>query len=92
MAVWQVYMVRCIDGSYYTGITTDIPRRLLAHNAGRGAKYTRGRGPVELCYREPAESRAAALKREAAIKRLPLTAKRRLAEGRSEHLSGFGLE
>lgn len=82
MTQWQVYMVRCADGSYYTGITTDIQRRLLAHNDGRGAKYTRGRGPVELCYHEPAASRAAALKREAAIKRLPLTAKRRLAEGR----------
>lgn len=82
MAGWQVYMVRCVDGSYYTGITNDIQRRLLAHNDGRGAKYTRGRGPVELCYQEPAESRAAAQRREAAIKRLPLAAKRRLAEGR----------
>ena len=92
MGAWQVYMVRCVDGSYYTGITTDLPRRLLAHNEGRGAKYTRGRGPVELCYREPAESRAAALKREAAIKRLPLAAKRRLAAGRSELLSELGLK
>ena len=92
MTGWQVYMVRCVDGSYYTGITNDLERRLLAHNDGRGAKYTRGRAPVELCYQEPAESRAAALKREVAIKRLPLAAKRRLAEGRSEYLSELGLK
>ena len=47
---WWVYMLRCQDGTLYTGATCDIPRRLAAHNSGKGAKYTRGRGPVELVY------------------------------------------
>lgn len=75
---WIVYVARCHDGSLYTGITTDLASRLAAHNAGRGAKYTRGRRPVELVYQEPAADRSAALRRERAIKRLSLAAKRRL--------------
>ena len=67
---YWVYILRCADGTLYTGITNDVPRRLAAHNSGRGAKYTRGRGPVELVYREELADRSAALRREAAIKRL----------------------
>ena len=67
---WKLYMLRCCDGSLYTGITTDLEKRIGAHNAGKGAKYTRGRGPLELVYREICGDHSAALKREAAIKRL----------------------
>jgi len=65
-----VYMLRCSDGTLYTGCTNDIERRLKAHRSGRGAKYTRSRLPVELVYSEPAADRSAALRREAEIKRL----------------------
>jgi putative endonuclease len=68
---WVVYMLRCRDGSLYTGVTTDLARRLAAHQSGRGARYTRGRLPVRLVYREWATTRGAALRREASIKRLP---------------------
>ena len=67
---WFVYMLRCGDGSLYTGITDDVPRRLGVHRAGKGAKYTRGRGPLELVYQEEVSDKSAALKREYAIKRL----------------------
>ena len=65
-----VYILRCIDGSLYTGWTTDLEHRLASHNEGTGAKYTRSRRPVELVYHEVYETRSEALKREAAIKRL----------------------
>lgn len=65
------YMVRCADGTLYTGWTNDLQRRLEAHNAGKGAKYTRSRRPVVLCYWETFETKEAAMRREAAIKRLP---------------------
>jgi putative endonuclease len=80
MTQWHVYMVRCADGSLYTGITTDVERRVSAHNAGQGARYTRSRGPVTLVYREQAEDRPAALRREHAIKQLPTIEKRALAD------------
>lgn len=69
---WWVYVLRCADGSLYTGITTDVIRRLAEHNGdgGVGARYTRGRRPVELVYAEAAGNRAEAARREAAIKRL----------------------
>lgn len=67
---WFVYMLRCGDGSLYTGCTNDLPRRLEAHRSGRGAKYTRSRLPVALVYREAVADRSAALRREAAVKRL----------------------
>jgi len=72
---WIVYVLRCADGSLYTGITNDLPRRLAAHRAGTASRYTRARGPVRVVHREPAPDRGAALRREAAIKRLPRTAK-----------------
>lgn len=65
-----VYILRCGDGTYYTGSTTDLKRRIAAHQSGKGAKYTRGRGPVELVYQEQWEDWPSALRREAAIKRL----------------------
>ena len=76
---WFVYLVRCRDGSLYTGVTNDLDARLEAHNAGRGARYTRGRGPVTLVHLERARGRGAALRREIAIKKMPRTEKRRLA-------------
>jgi len=72
---WFVYMLRCRDGSLYTGITTDVRRRLAAHGAGVGSRYTRARLPVRLVYLERRVSRSAALRREAAIKRLGRAAK-----------------
>ncbi|WP_304098821.1 GIY-YIG nuclease family protein [Phascolarctobacterium succinatutens] len=65
-----VYMLRCKDGSLYTGWTNDLEHRLAMHNSGRGAKYTRGRGPLELVYSEELPDREAALRRECAIKKL----------------------
>ena len=67
---WYVYIVACRDGSLYTGITTDLDKRIAAHNAGTGAKYTAARRPVRLCYHEPAPSRSTASKREITIKKL----------------------
>jgi putative endonuclease len=75
---WQVYLLRCCDGSLYAGATVDIDRRLSAHQTGKGAAYTRSRRPVELVYAEPAGDRSAALRREAALKRLPRWAKLQL--------------
>lgn len=67
---WYLYMLLCKDGSLYTGITTDVEKRFEAHSAGKGAKYTRGRGPLELVYRETCGDHSAALKRELEVKRL----------------------
>lgn len=65
-----VYMLRCKDGSLYTGWTNDLEHRLAMHNSGRGAKYTRGRGPLELVYSEELPDKETALRRECAIKKL----------------------
>lgn len=81
---WFVYMLRCRDGSLYTGCTTDLTRRVAAHNAGTGAKYTRARRPVTLVYAQPCGDHTAALQREAAIKRLPKAQKERLVAGTNE--------
>ena len=70
MARWFVYVVRCRDGSLYTGISTDVQERVDAHNAGTGARYTRARRPVQIVHVERKRSRSTALKREAAIKAL----------------------
>ena len=67
---WTVYMLECADGTLYTGITDDLGRRLRAHNEGRGAKYTRGRGPLKLRYLESVPDKSTALKREHALKQL----------------------
>lgn len=78
---WHVYIVRCADESLYTGIARDLDSRIARHNEGTGAAYTRARRPVVLVHQEPAADRGAALRREAAIKRLPVAAKRALAGG-----------
>jgi putative endonuclease len=72
MTTWTVYIVRCIDGSLYTGIAKDVARRIEEHNADnlRAANYTRTRRPVALAYQEPAATRSAAGKREYQIKQL----------------------
>ena len=70
MARWFVYVLRCRDGTLYTGISTDVEQRVAVHNAGRGARYTRPRLPVTVIHVERKRSRSTALKREAAIKSL----------------------
>lgn len=65
-----VYILRCKDGTLYTGITDELARRLAVHRAGKGAKYTRGRAPLELVYREACPDKSAALRREREVKRL----------------------
>ena len=78
MSSHWVYVVRCADGTFYTGYTTDVERRVAEHNDGEGAKYTRGRTPVELVHAEPFESRSAALAREAELKSLDRAGKERV--------------
>ena len=78
---WNVYIVRCADHTLYTGIARDLRQRIAQHNEGKGAAYTRARRPVVLVHQEPAPDRGAALRREAAIKRLPVAAKRALTGG-----------
>ena len=68
--IWHLYILRCKDGTLYTGITTDVDKRFAAHNSGKGAKYTRGRGPLTLLYREECGDHSAALKRELEMKAL----------------------
>jgi putative endonuclease len=79
---WMVYVLRCHDGSLYTGVTNDLPQRLAAHRAGRGSAYVRSRLPVRVVYREAQPDRSAALRREAAIKRLPRAGKLALVRRR----------
>jgi len=67
---WHVYILRCGDGTLYTGIARDLAKRVAVHNSGKGAKYTARRLPVKLTYSEEAENRSAASKREYAIKQL----------------------
>ncbi len=83
---WQVYLLHCNDDSLYTGITTDLDRRLAEHNGELqgGARYTSGRRPVKLLYSEPCESRSSATKRELAIKQMPRKAKLVMASQSSE--------
>jgi len=81
MPRWFVYVVRCRDGTLYTGISRDVAARLCQHNQGKGARYTRGRGPVALVHTERRQSQGAALRREAAIKALPRQQKLLLGGG-----------
>ena len=80
--VWFVYIVRCTDASLYTGIARDVSARIAQHDAGKGARYTRGRGPLALCAVRKCTSKGDALRLELAIKRLPRDAKERLIEKR----------
>lgn len=75
---WFVYILECQDGSYYTGITKDLDRRLKMHNEGKASRYTRIRRPVKLCYRESCFGRASSLTRECQIKSLPRKKKEKL--------------
>ena len=79
-STWYLYILRCKDGTLYTGITTDVEKRFEAHCSGKGAKYTRGRGPLTLVYRETCENHSHALKREREIKALPREKKQALIE------------
>ncbi len=79
-----VYLLECRDGTLYTGWTTDLAARVAAHNQGTGAKYTRSRRPVRLVYWESVADRSAALRREAALRRLPRAAKQALIRGAEE--------
>lgn len=78
--IWWVYLLACGDGTLYTGITNDVERRLVMHQAGRGARYTRGRGPLTLLWQEPWPDRASASRREHAVKQLSRAAKLALAQ------------
>ncbi|KAB7513505.1 GIY-YIG nuclease family protein [Halosegnis rubeus] len=73
-----VYVIECADGSFYTGYTTDVQRRVAEHDAGKGSKYTRGRTPVELRYTEQFDTKGAAMSREHEIKQLSRRQKERL--------------
>lgn len=77
-SIWTVYILRCADGTLYTGVAADLAARLATHRAGKGARYTRSRLPVRLVYREAALDRSAAQKREWAIKQLTRAGKRAL--------------
>jgi len=77
--MFYAYLVRCADGSYYAGWSNNLEERLAAHNAGRGARYTRSRRPVTLVYHEICPTESAARRREAALKQLTHAAKARLA-------------
>jgi len=76
----HVYVLECADGSFYVGYTTDVPRRVAEHDAGEGAKYTRGRTPVRLVHREAYETRSMALRREHELKSLSRAAKERFVD------------
>ncbi len=77
-----VYILQCVDGSFYTGYTNDLNERICKHQEGKAAKYTRGRLPVELIYHEELADKSSALKREFAIKRLTRAEKEDLIRGR----------
>ena len=77
-----MYVLECADGSLYTGITTDLERRVHEHNSGTGANFTRARRPVQLLWSEPAADRSGALKRELEIKRFSRARKLELVKGK----------
>lgn len=85
-AVWSLYILRCCDGSFYTGVTTDLDRRLRMHQEGKASRYTRTRRPVALVYREECGTRSRSLARECAVKSLSRERKEELIAGkRSDH-------
>ncbi|MCL2842678.1 MAG: GIY-YIG nuclease family protein [Oscillospiraceae bacterium] len=86
MTGYFVYILRCADGTLYTGWTTDVAARLEAHNRGQGAKYTRGRGPSVLVYQETLPDKTAAMQREYVIKRLSRRGKLALIAGTTQLL------
>lgn len=80
---WKLYILRCGDGTLYTGIARDVEKRLQLHRTGKGAKYTRGRGPLAVCYVEPCGTHSQALKRESAVKALTRPQKELLLRGKN---------
>lgn len=82
-AIWYLYILHCADDTLYTGITTDVQKRLEAHQSGKGAKYTRGRAPLTLVYREVCGSHSDALKRELQVKRMTRAQKNRMISGKN---------
>ena len=86
---WCLYILCCKDGTLYTGITDNLQRRLSQHNEGKGAKYTRGRGPVSVVYVEQCENKSHALRREIAVKKLSRAQKQLLCESYNKSASGF---
>ena len=80
--IWHLYLIETAGGALYTGITTDVDRRMAQHEAGRGAKALRGRGPLMLMHQEPVGSHRDALRLEAQVKRLSAAGKRRWLESR----------
>ena len=83
---WFLYILRCQDGSFYTGVTNDIERRVKMHNSGRASRYTRSRRPVELLYQETCSSRTQALVRECFVKTFPRERKEELISGKTKKL------
>lgn len=79
---YYLYILRCGDGTLYTGIAADVDKRLALHQSGKGAKYTRGRGPLTVVYRKECADKSAALRRELEVKALPREKKLALIEGR----------
>ena len=88
MASWSVYILRCGDDSLYTGISNDVAARLLRHNLGKGARYTRSRLPVKLVWKKRVKDQSAALKLELKLKALPRVEKLRLIRRRRPSSSG----
>ena len=82
MTNWHLYMILCRDGSLYTGVATDVARRFAEHEKGLGAKYVRGRGPLELVVSHRVGGRSAALRLEQRVKRLPKRLKEHIVAGR----------
>lgn len=86
---WVCYLLHCADDTLYCGITNDMEKRLAAHNAGEGAKYTRGRIPVKVVYSESCTDKSTALKREMQIKRMSRSAKQVLFQGVKDEAVGL---
>lgn len=82
---WTIYILQCGDGSFYTGITNDIDGRIAAHESGKGARYTKGRGPLRIIYSEQVSNRSEASKRELAIKGLSRRQKEELVKQHRQH-------
>jgi predicted GIY-YIG superfamily endonuclease len=83
---WYVYILKCRDGTLYTGITNDLSRRAAEHNSGTASRYTRSRRPVQIIYKEPCSNRSAALKKEYAVKSLTRKEKEDYIERHAEKL------
>ncbi|MFA5508925.1 MAG: GIY-YIG nuclease family protein [Vulcanimicrobiota bacterium] len=84
MSDWSIYLLRCRDGSLYTGVSNDVAERFKAHQQGCGAKYTRGKGPLELVYTRVVGDRSMACKLEHRVKKMPRSEKERLIRGEIE--------